>query len=107
MVDALKAETTNALNKINQFLQGGRGDDKALSECAVSYRVVLDVDISEAIEALQKGDPKFAENRASEAANQATSCQEGFPAGKSPITQENNVVHDLSQVASAIIRDLI
>jgi pectinesterase inhibitor-like protein len=74
--------------------------------CASCYDAILTADIPEAIEALQKGDPKFAENGTNDAAVEATSCEDGFH-GKSPLTNLNREVHGTSVVASAITRLLL
>lgn len=79
----------------------------ALNNCAQMYKTILEADIPEAIEALEKGDPKFAEDGTNDAANEATYCEEDFPAGQSPITQFNKDMHDVSAIAAAITRLLL
>jgi len=56
---------------------------------------------------LQKGNPKFAEELANDAANEADDCVSQIFSGKSPLTTENNVMHDASVITSAIIKILL
>ncbi|KAI9123291.1 hypothetical protein K1719_006180 [Acacia pycnantha] len=110
MVDAMKAKANQALAKIHRELQRKSLSDsekQALSSCAEQYRAVLIADVPEAIAALQKGDPKFAEDGANDAALEANSCESGFSYGKSPLTQENHALHDIAQVTAAIVRNLL
>ncbi|XP_054807827.1 cell wall / vacuolar inhibitor of fructosidase 1-like [Prosopis cineraria] len=110
MVDAMKAKAKQAVAKIHQELQRrGHGDTEtqALRSCAEQYSAVLEADIPEAIAALQKGDPKFAEDGANDAALEANSCESSFSSGKSLLTRENNDVHDIAQVTAAIVRNLL
>ncbi|KAF7837693.1 cell wall / vacuolar inhibitor of fructosidase 1-like [Senna tora] len=73
MVNAIKATAQQAQTKIQQELKGHGSQKKALNSCAERYRAVVEGDVPEAIEALQKGDPKFAEQGANDAALEATS----------------------------------
>ncbi|KDP27949.1 hypothetical protein JCGZ_19029 [Jatropha curcas] len=84
MVDVLKNRATETLQVINQLLQN----------------------IPVAIEALEKGDPKFAETAAMDAAYEASYCEDNFN-GSSPLTKHNTLVHDTGAVAAAIIRNLL
>ena len=106
MVDIVRAKASTALRFINQELKRSPGLRRPLRFCASSYDAILTADIPEAIEALQKGDPKFAENGTNDAAVEATTCEDGFH-GKSPLTNLNREVHDNSVVASAITRMLL
>lgn len=105
MVDVIKARGNVAFNKINQLLKGV-GDKKALSSCFDQYKAILEVDVPLAIQALNLGNPKFAESSTSDSANEATSCERGF-SGKSPLTNENNGVRDVAYVTTAIVRLLL
>ncbi|KAH8495521.1 hypothetical protein Peur_055764 [Populus x canadensis] len=106
MVDIVRAKASTALRFVNQELKRSPGLRRPLRFCASCYDAILTADIPEAIEALQKGDPKFAENGTNDAAVEATSCEDGFR-GKSPLTNLNRAVHDTSVVASAITRLLL
>lgn len=107
MVKVMKAKANDGLNKIHQ-LQRVRniGARKALSSCGDKYKAILVADIPQAIEALEKGDPKFAEDGANDAANEASYCESEFN-GKSPLTIQNNAMHDVSAVTAAMVRQLL
>ncbi|KAI4334777.1 hypothetical protein L6164_013487 [Bauhinia variegata] len=108
MVQVMKGRANDAMQKIIQLLQKGTDpkQKKALSSCADDYKAILEADVPMAIEALEKGDPKFAEDGANDAALEANSCEENF-AGKSPITPYNEIMHDVAAVAAAIVRNLL
>lgn len=63
----------------------------------------------EAIEALTKGDPKFAENALVSSSGDAQDCEANFKSTtKNPqLSQLNNDVHQLSDIGSAIVRNLL
>lgn len=109
MVDTIKAKAIAATHRIGELL-GTAPDPKtkaALGRCVVLYdRAVLGADIPSAKEAVRTGNPKFAEQGANDAANEADSCERAF-GGYSPITSFNRGVSDVSRVASAIIRLLL
>ncbi|XP_014499384.1 cell wall / vacuolar inhibitor of fructosidase 1-like [Vigna radiata var. radiata] len=64
MINVIKTKANNALDKIQQLLQGSHehSQKEALSSCAGRYKTILEADVAQAIAALQKGDPKFAED---------------------------------------------
>ncbi|RDX94088.1 Cell wall / vacuolar inhibitor of fructosidase 1, partial [Mucuna pruriens] len=103
MVKVMKAKANDALRRIHELQRVGSGpqERKALSSCADKYKAVLIADVPQATEALQKGDPKFAEDGANDAANEATYCESDF-SGKSPLTKQNNAMHDVAAVTAAI-----
>ncbi|XP_061350417.1 cell wall / vacuolar inhibitor of fructosidase 1-like [Gastrolobium bilobum] len=105
LVNVIKAKANDVSNKIKELLKG-RGDKKALTSCADNYSAILIGDIPEATQALQFGNPKFAENGVSDCTVEATSCEEGFN-GKSPLTNENNSMRDVADVTRAIVRLLL
>ncbi|KAJ1418668.1 Pectinesterase inhibitor domain [Sesbania bispinosa] len=80
MVDVIKAKANNALDKIHQLLQGSPkpGQKEPLSSCADRYKAIVEADVPKAIAALKKGDPKFAEDGANDAALEATTCESSF-----------------------------
>ncbi|KAA8527346.1 hypothetical protein F0562_034939 [Nyssa sinensis] len=85
IVAAVKAKVKNTLKLIKQ-LEGSNPRLKApLSDCNQVYNAVVIADIPEAVEALTKGDPKFAENGMSDAAIEAQQCESGFKQSKSPL----------------------
>ncbi|XP_027333209.1 cell wall / vacuolar inhibitor of fructosidase 1-like [Abrus precatorius] len=108
MVKVMKAKANDGLKKIHELQRLGAGPTqrKALSSCADKYKAILIADIPQATEALQKGDPKFAEDGANDAANEATYCESDF-SGKSPLTSQNNAMHAVSAVTAAIVRQLL
>nr|KYP52607.1 Pectinesterase inhibitor [Cajanus cajan] len=108
MVKVIKAKANDALKIIHELQRVGSGPKqrKALSSCADKYKAILIADVPQATEALQKGDPKFAEDGANDAANEATYCENEF-SGKSPLTKQNNAMHDVAAVTAAIVRLLL
>ncbi|KAK7400692.1 hypothetical protein VNO78_11958 [Psophocarpus tetragonolobus] len=106
IVDVLKARSKEGANKVNQLLKSGGGDIKVLNFCAEVYKLLLTANVPVAINALELGDPKFAENAVSDAALEVMNCEDDFH-GKSPLTKENTGTHDVSNVARAIIRNLL
>ncbi|TKY54271.1 Cell wall / vacuolar inhibitor of fructosidase 1 [Spatholobus suberectus] len=108
MVKVMKAKANDALKRIHELQRVGAEPKqrRALSSCADKYKAVLIADVPQATEALQKGDPKFAEDGANDAANEATYCESDF-SGKSPLTKQNNAMHDVAAVAAAIVRLLL
>ncbi|KAJ9181777.1 hypothetical protein P3X46_005835 [Hevea brasiliensis] len=102
MVNKVKAKATISLHLINQLSQKSLGLKNPLSYCADNYDAILSADIPEALEALQKGDPKFAQDGVKDAANEANLCEAKFH-GKSPLTKFNKVVHDTSAIAAPAI----
>ncbi|CAH9120457.1 unnamed protein product [Cuscuta epithymum] len=108
MVDAVKSKANQTAAVISGLRPGGSKPAAALKECAFQYKVILTVSVPEAVEALTKGDPKFAEDGVVGSASCAAACETAFTtAGKSPLTDLNKAVQDLSDVARAIIRNLL
>ena len=108
MVNVIKAKAYDTLKIIHDLQKkGGRPkQQEALSSCASKYNTVLVADVAQATEALLKGNPKFAENGANDAANEATYCESDF-SGNSPLTKQNNAMHDVAAVTAAIVRLLL
>lgn len=107
MVDVLKTKATETLNHINGLRHGSPKLNRPLRSCADGYKAIIEGDVPEAIEALQKGNPKFAEQAANDAADVASSCEDGFSGRRSPLTDMNKVVHEVAAVAAAIVRNLL
>ncbi|XP_038718170.1 cell wall / vacuolar inhibitor of fructosidase 1-like [Tripterygium wilfordii] len=55
-------------------------------------------------EAISKGDYKSAEQGTFDAATEARSCERGFSRGRSPLSDQNKLVHHTSIVAAAIVK---
>ncbi|KAE8728530.1 hypothetical protein F3Y22_tig00004258pilonHSYRG00045 [Hibiscus syriacus] len=107
MVDSLKTRATETLDLTDELLHDGLALDpamkKALTSCAERYNVIIKRDVPEINEAFKTGNYKFAEKGANDAAVEANSCEIEFPA-KSPLTDMNKVVHDVSVVAASIVK---
>jgi len=108
MVDRIKTTTITAYNKVTQLLNGRHElyQTEALSSCAGKYRSILVDVVPKSIAALKQGDPKVAEDGANDAANEATTCENGFK-GKSPISDENIDMHDVAVITAAIVKQLL
>ncbi|KAG4932170.1 hypothetical protein AAZX31_17G035300 [Glycine max] len=109
MVNVIKIKANNALDKIHQLLQKNPepSQKEPLSSCADRYKAIVEADVAQAVASLQKGDPKFAEDGANDAAIEATTCENSFSAGKSPLTNHNNAMHDVAAITAAIVRQLL
>lgn len=110
MINTMKTQANNALDKIHHLLLQGSSEPalkQALNECAGRYRAIVEADVAQANAGLQKGDPKFAENGANDAAIEATSCEKSFEGKKSPLTNDNNAMHDVADITAAIVRLLL
>ncbi|KAK7400871.1 hypothetical protein VNO78_12179 [Psophocarpus tetragonolobus] len=103
-VDVIKVKANEALVKINKLLKGG-GDKQVLKSCAGAYNAILVADVPQATRAML-GDPKFAEDAVADSSLEAMDCEEDFK-GKSPLTKENTYMRDVSDVARAVIRNLL
>ena len=103
--DSVNAKATATLNQITGLLKSA-GDPnllKALQGCVDKYNAIIQADIPVAIEAIVKGDPKFAVDSSTDAANEAQYCENSFAnPPSSPITDSNKAVHDLSTVLESI-----
>ncbi|XAR49712.1 hypothetical protein NMG60_11032989 [Bertholletia excelsa] len=93
LVEAIKAKTTTTIGQIRKLL--------------VSQPHLKVADIPPPVEALTKGDPKFAETAVVDASNEAKYCEEGFIQSQSPLTAQNKAMNDLAVVATAVIRMLL
>ncbi|XP_051152632.1 cell wall / vacuolar inhibitor of fructosidase 1-like [Andrographis paniculata] len=121
MVRAVRDKTRAAISTLKTYPTTiERGADprlvRALQDCARAYNAVMVADVPEAVEALTKGDPKFAENGMADAAVEADVCEDAIAAAvgagarnPSPIAMRrmNKAVRELAEVARAIIRNLL
>ncbi|KAK6772781.1 hypothetical protein RDI58_028019 [Solanum bulbocastanum] len=62
MVDAVKSKCIEIMEKIKELEKSNLEWRVPLSQCYVAYNAVLRADVTVAVEALKKGDPKFAED---------------------------------------------
>lgn len=107
MANVLLANATDTLNFIHS--QESQAPDpkmeRALAYCAELYIPVVKYNLPQAIDALTRGRFGFAADALSDAAKQADACEKNFSGNlKSPLTQRNNLVHSLSDVAVAIVK---
>ncbi|MCD7464216.1 hypothetical protein HAX54_052307 [Datura stramonium] len=111
MVDAIKSKANEAAIVISKLRRSNPPPawKLPLKNCAFSYKVILTASMPEAIEALTKGDPKFAEDGMVGSSGDAQECEEYFNGGSkySPLSKLNIAVHDLSDVGRAIVRNLL
>ncbi|OIT35794.1 PREDICTED: cell wall / vacuolar inhibitor of fructosidase 1-like [Nicotiana attenuata] len=109
VVDAIKAKANQAAKIISKLRQSNppAAWKVPLKKCAFSYKVILTVSLPEAIEALTKGNPKFAEDGMVGCFGESQDCEENFKSSFSPLTGLNTAVHELSAVGRAIIRNLL
>lgn len=100
--DNVNAKATATLNQIQVLLKTAKDPNlhKALQRCVDTYNTIIKADIPVAIEAIVKGDPKFAVDSATDAAIEAQECEKSF--AKSPISYSNKAVHDLCIVLHSI-----
>lgn len=108
MVNVINTKANTTLKKILQLIPGSTPRQEfALKTRAIEYNTIIIYNVPTAISALQKGNPKLAEELANDAANEADDCESQIFSGKSPLTTENNVMHDASVITSAIVKILL
>ncbi|KAI3687645.1 hypothetical protein L1987_81345 [Smallanthus sonchifolius] len=103
MVSATKAKSTRAIQQIKSLYR------RALNECAQMYIAVIQADVPSAMQALDGGQPKFAEDGMADTAVEAQACERSFieHGQKSPLTKMNKDIENVANVARAIIRMLL
>ncbi|XP_022883514.1 cell wall / vacuolar inhibitor of fructosidase 1-like [Olea europaea var. sylvestris] len=106
MVAAVKAKAKETMKAITKLKVSRPELRIALNDCSDRYNAILVGDVPEAEQAL-RGNPKFAENGMADSSIEAVACEENFKKVKSPLTGFNNKMRDLSDVARAIIRNLL
>ncbi|WCJ23272.1 cell wall / vacuolar inhibitor of fructosidase 2 [Euphorbia peplus] len=107
LVDMLKKESTKSIQSLKD-IQKQRPDLKEqLDSCASKYDTILNSDVTVANEAIQLGNPKFAEGALNDAALEADLCEKRFKAGTSPLSEPNKRMADISRVAASITRQLL
>ncbi|KAJ7955264.1 Pectinesterase inhibitor-like protein [Quillaja saponaria] len=108
LVDVINSDSTQTLNEIKKLLQGSPEPTvkEALQACADKYNAILKGDVPQAVEGLDKGNFKFAESGANDAANEADSCERGL-SSKSTLTKLNTQVQDVAVVTAAVVRLLL
>ncbi|KAK8333404.1 hypothetical protein V6Z12_A10G200400, partial [Gossypium hirsutum] len=106
VADSVNAKAIATLNQISALLKSVKDPtlEKALEGCIVSYNTIIQGDIPVAIDAIEKNNPKFAVQSATDAGNEAQACENSFAekASNSPIFSGNKAVHDLSVLLQSI-----
>ncbi|KAE8717801.1 Poly(A) polymerase, putative isoform 1 [Hibiscus syriacus] len=106
VADTANAKASATLNQISTLLKSATDPKlkKALNGCVELYNMIIKHDIPVAIDALEKGDPKFAVEYATDAGNNAQDCEDRFgkSSTNSPISGGNKAVHDLSVIVESI-----
>ncbi|KAH0676604.1 hypothetical protein KY285_024405 [Solanum tuberosum] len=87
MVDAIKAKANQGAEIISTLLNSNHPEEWTvpLKKCAFSYKVILTVSLPLAIEALTKGNPKFAEDCMVGCFGDSQNCEENFKSSISPL----------------------
>ena len=112
LVDAVNSKAEAAMSAVEELRRRrDPGMREALDQCWISYKAVIAADVPEAVAALTKGVPKFAESGMSDAAWEAEICEGSFgntaAAAATPLSGVNKEVHDLAEVAVGVIRILL
>ncbi|TYG99622.1 hypothetical protein ES288_A10G209500v1 [Gossypium darwinii] len=96
VADSVNAKAIATLNQISALLKSVK--DPTLEKALEGS------DIPVAIDAIEKNNPKFAVQSATDAGNEAQACENSFAekASNSPIFSGNKAVHDLSVVLQSI-----
>lgn len=74
MVDAMKAKDKEMSNAIKKLKGSWPELRNALNKCTDVYNAILEADVLESVEALTKGDPKFAKNGMADSSMEAVLC---------------------------------
>ncbi|KAI5679069.1 hypothetical protein M9H77_10019 [Catharanthus roseus] len=114
MVDEVKSKVNSALQIISKLEKSNPKQKDALSDCKRRLSVVEKYDVGVAIEALNKGDDKFAVDSMNDASIEAQICEENLKTKKmnnndyySSMSKMNKDVQDYSLVAAAIMKLLL
>ncbi|KAK9079560.1 hypothetical protein SSX86_001232 [Deinandra increscens subsp. villosa] len=109
MVGATKAKATRAIQQIKSIYRSHPELRRSLTECGQMYIAVVRADVPSAVQALDGGQPKFAEDGMADTAVEAQACERSFTerGEKSPLTKVNRDIESVANVARAIIRMLL
>ncbi|KAJ9153455.1 hypothetical protein P3X46_026890 [Hevea brasiliensis] len=111
MAFTIEAKATHTLERINHLLEYSSNltqkELQGLRACADRYSVIIKGDVPQAIDALRTGNYKFAQEGINDAAIEAISCEEEFSGQSSPLSDMNSMVHDVSVVASSIVKIIL
>ncbi|KAK8525401.1 hypothetical protein V6N13_123077 [Hibiscus sabdariffa] len=104
--DSAYAKANSTSNQIAVLLKSATDPKliKALNSCLDSYNSILRVDLPVAILAINKGTPKVAVERATDAENEAQKCEDsvGENSTNSPISGSSKALHDLCGILQSI-----
>ncbi|GKV37895.1 hypothetical protein SLEP1_g45864 [Rubroshorea leprosula] len=100
--DILAKNATVTLQQITSFFK----TDPLYKMCFESY-ITVKIDIQVILEGVSKGNPKFAEQSASDVVTKADTCGKSIQSLKSDVGDKNKFVHDLALVVAAIVRLLL
>ncbi|KAG7995790.1 hypothetical protein I3843_01G126900 [Carya illinoinensis] len=90
------------------YLQPEPELERSLAYCAELYIQVVKYTLPQALDASIKGEYKFANYGIADAAKEAETCEKKFSGSTdSPVTDRNNLVENLSEVAKAIANVLL
>ncbi|KAF5737082.1 putative invertase inhibitor [Tripterygium wilfordii] len=109
MANMVLSNASDNLDYIQGLIKQNKDPEKQrpLAYCAEAYIPVVKYNLPQAIEALSNGHYGFANYGISDAANGADACEKNFPCcNTSPLTERNKLVHNLSEIAVAIINVL-
>jgi pectinesterase inhibitor-like protein len=110
MVDVLLSTATDAQSFIEGLIKQAPepGLERSLAFCAELYIPIVKYTLPQAIYALSNGQYKFASYGISDAAKEAIACEKKFSGStNSPLSDRNNLVESLSEVATAILNILL
>ncbi|KAL8512821.1 hypothetical protein ACS0TY_019090 [Phlomoides rotata] len=108
LVDAIKSKAESGVSAVDKLRRLHPELREALDQCRMSYIAVIKADVPEAVAALTKGIPKFAEFGMADAAWEAEICEGSFEsAAESPLSPVNKDLHELATVAVGIIKILL
>jgi pectinesterase inhibitor-like protein len=111
MADILLGNVSDSLNYIEGLVKQAPEEqlERCLAYCAELYIPVVKYTLPQAIEALSKGQYRFANYGISDVAKEADTCEKKFSSSsiQSPLTDMNNLLESLSDVAVAIVNTLL
>ncbi|KAL4345805.1 hypothetical protein HN51_063905 [Arachis hypogaea] len=101
----LKAEAPKDILS-TMFSAGKRPDIRVpIIACLGTYNYLINTAIPEAIDAFKRGIPRLAHSYATMASMGVSDCEKRFN-GKSPITNQNNITHEIALILVAIAKQL-
>ncbi|KAJ7955263.1 Pectinesterase inhibitor [Quillaja saponaria] len=110
MVGNVQANATETLNYIEGLIKQTTDQqlEQALAFCAELYIQVVKFSLPQAADAVSDGRFGFANYGISDAVNEAVTCEKKFSGSiKSPLTDRNDSVHKFSDIAAAILDQLL